>query len=86
MVIFTDNNGARDTLISCSTSSLNARRVLDATLKLECELMIQPWYARVPTESNIADAPSRFEVEHLLKEGARLAHLSFDVLEALLEL
>ena len=86
VVIFTDNNGARDTLISCSTSSLNARRVLDATLKLECELMIQPWYARVPTESNIADAPSRFEVEHLLKEGARLAHLSFDVLEALLEL
>ena len=57
VVIYTDNNAVRDILISCATSSPVARQILVATLALECECQMTPWYNRVPTDSNGADAP-----------------------------
>ena len=59
VVIYTDNNAVRDTLISCCSSGGIAKKILVATLALECEGQLTPWYARVPTDSNCADAPSR---------------------------
>ena len=57
VVIYTDNNGVGDTLISCNTRNKIAREVLIATLATEGVLQITPWYARVPIDSNYADAP-----------------------------
>ena len=51
VVIYTDNNGVRDTLISCVSRNVTARKILIATMALECIMQITPWYARVPTKS-----------------------------------
>ena len=53
VVIYTDNNGVRDTLIACTTRNAVARKILTATLALESMLQLTPWYARVPTDSNL---------------------------------
>jgi hypothetical protein len=69
VVIYTDNNAVRDTLISCSTSHSLVRMILIATLDLECEGQLTPRYARVPTDSSCADAPLRLSVQQLLYLG-----------------
>ena len=46
-VIYTGNNGVRDTLISCNTRNKVARDILTATLAVESMSQITPWYARV---------------------------------------
>ena len=71
LVIYTDNNGVRDAMISCSTRNLVARQILVATLALENEFSLWPWYNRIPTDSNCADAPSRFQVAKLVSAGAK---------------
>ena len=69
IVLYTDN-GVRDTLISCMSRHALARMMLIAVLALEAELQLIPWYARVPTDSNLSDSPSRFSVEKLVSMGA----------------
>ena len=69
VVIYTDNNAVRDTLISCSTSHSLARMILIATLVLECEGQLTPCFAGVPTDSNWVNAPSRLSVQQLLDLG-----------------
>ena len=68
-VIHTDSDGVRDAFISCHTTSDNALPILNACLQLEFEQSWNVWIARVPTESNIADEPSRFDVSFLLQCG-----------------
>ena len=63
VVLYTDNDGVRDCLIACQTDSMNGRQILDACLRAEFELRGNFWFARVPTDSNIADWPSRNELE-----------------------
>ena len=46
VVIYTDNNAVRDS--SGHTTNVLARRILIATLGLECEHQLTPWYARGP--------------------------------------
>ena len=55
------------------------RRILVATLALECENQLTPWYSRVPTDSNRADAPSRLVCKDLLAAGVEQTVV--DVLE-----
>ena len=55
VVIYTDNNGVRDSLISCVSRNVAAKKILVATMALECTKQITPWYARVPTDSNLSD-------------------------------
>lgn len=72
VVIHTDNDGVRDSFISCHTTSANALPILNACLQLEFEAAWNPWstwITRVPTESNIADNPSRFDVTSLIQSG-----------------
>ena len=78
VVIYTDNNGVRDTLIACTTRNAVARKILTATLALESMLQLTPWYARVPTDSNLSDGPSRFCCEELLATGAMQCGLDGD--------
>ena len=71
VVVYTDNNAVRDAMISCHTTNTVAKKILIATLSLESELQLAPWYARVPTDSNTADNPSRLTTSPLLKMGAK---------------
>lgn len=65
----TDNEGVKDVLTSCQTTSVNATPVLSAILQLEFDLKWTAWFSRVPTESNIADDPSRGQIQALLDQA-----------------
>ena len=69
-VVYTDNDAVRDCLIACNTSSSNARPILDLYLKVEFQSSFNAWMSRVPTDSNIADAPSRGDCKSLRALGA----------------
>ena len=69
-VFYTDNNAVRDALISCNSSNKVAKGLLISVLALECVQQVTPWYARVPTDSYMSDAPSRMETSHLNAMGA----------------
>ena len=58
LICFVDNNSARDVAISGSGRNAVARSLIDFLLKLEMAVCASPWYARVPTPSNVADGPS----------------------------
>ena len=68
VTVYLDNDGARHSLISGKTGSETCARLVNQILVLESNLGLQPWFARVPSKSNPADAPSRMEfkgIEHL---------------------
>ena len=69
LVVYADNDGVRDSLIACQTSSVNDEPILEACLKIEYGLGMNLWMSRVPTYSNIADDPSRGHVEPLVSAG-----------------
>lgn len=76
IVTFTDNNAVRDAIISCHANNDVAKRMLIATPVVETQQQLMPWYARVPTDSNTADAPSRLEINHLVRMGAAVRECS----------
>ena len=61
--------------------------MLEACLKIEYELGMNLWMIRVPTDSNIADDPSRGHVEPLLSAGCCRQHVDVQLMwNALLDL
>ena len=78
VVVCTDNEGVKDSLIACQTSSANAIPLLCAILQLEFDLRWNAWFSRVPTESNISDAPSRGETQQLLDNGVHQYNIDLD--------
>ena len=75
LVVGTDNDGVRDSLIACQTSSVKGEPILEACLKIEYELGMNLWMSRVPTDSNKADDPSRGHVEPLVATGCCSQHV-----------
>ena len=69
VVLHTDNDGVRDCFISCHTDSINAEKIFDACIRVEAETRSNIWITRVPTESNVADDPSRMCTEKLVQCG-----------------
>ena len=69
LICFIDNNSARDLAISGAGRNLVAKALIGFLLKLEMAVCASPWYSRVPTPSNIADDPSRGEVQPFLSQG-----------------
>lgn len=82
-VIFTDNEGVKFSLIKGSCDGLFASYVLRCILDLEFQLDTNMWYSRVPSESNIADFPSRFVQHPSLLQSL---HTSFPLEAALSDL
>eukprot|EP00438_Fugacium_kawagutii_P008564 Skav206251 [mRNA] locus=scaffold1425:278987:279379:- [translate_table: standard] len=87
MVMYTDNDAVKDAMISCQTTNSNAKAILNACSKLEYELGLNPWMSRVPTESNIADPPSRGAFQKLLDDGCSRTDLDANFIwKAMLDL
>ena len=87
VVVCTDNECVKDSLIACQTSSYNATPILVALLQLEFDLRWNAWFSRVPSESNIADDPSRGEMQQLLEKGVQQHRIDLDSMwNGLLEL
>ena len=78
VVVCTDNEGVKDSLITCQTSSANATPLLCAIVQLEFDLRWNAWFSRVPTESNISDAPSRGKTQQLLDNGVHQYNIDLD--------
>ena len=61
LVIWEDNEGARHSLTSGSTSDHTAGIMIHQIWSLIADLDLLPWVARVPSKSNPADGPSRLD-------------------------
>ena len=65
VVSFIDNEAARICILKGYSKNTTISQMAHAVSLLEEECCCFPWYARVPSEANIADPPSR-SVEHEL--------------------
>ena len=71
--IFVDNNGVRDPLIKGTSPIPNLFAILALIASTVRALDITPWYTRVASASNPADAPSRQQAHECAKDiGAEL--------------
>ena len=70
-LIFIDNNASKDALIRGISASSASSLMVKETRLICARYAIAPWFDRVPSPSNIADAPSRGEFQQLLSMGAR---------------
>ena len=61
-VYYIDNDAARFGLIKADSPSSSCFSIIKAFYSVEVHYPSQPWFARVPTRSNVADAPSRGEL------------------------
>ena len=65
-VIFGDNDAVRFPLIRASAAGAIGQALLSHQLHIEVDCGLRSWYARVPTEANISDWPSRGQQHELL--------------------
>ena len=72
VVFYVDNDGVRDVLISCNTSNPVGSVLLTKVLEKESACAISSWFTRVPSKSNVADDPSRGEIDQLIAAQAKL--------------
>ena len=66
VIFWIDNESARLCLVRGYSKSRSMDCLMRAYAQLEDKEPCFAWYARVPSHSNIADAPSRFEGEQVL--------------------
>ena len=70
---FIDNDGVREALVRGATRSIPNLRMLAMAARLEVRAGMRSWYTRVPSESNLADGPSRLNFDVLTRwPGATL--------------
>ena len=69
VVFFVDNNSARDVAISANSRSKTIEALVEQLLRVEDMASSSCWFARVPSPSNPADAPSRGETESMVQLG-----------------
>ena len=70
-ILFVDNEGVRFTIIKASAKGSVVLKLVKYYISLESDLALSMWCARVSSESNIADAPSRNVSHELLLEDLR---------------
>ena len=83
--LFCDNEAARASLISLYSSVVSHNKLLKKLCEVLCRNSLFLWTARVPSASNVADAPSRLEASHLERDGFRRLDIPWHLLEAVLE-
>lgn len=69
-VFYLDNDAARSAYIKGVGSTHYASLMVDRFVQCELELQIKSWFSRVPSYSNVADAPSRLSFGKLEELGA----------------
>ena len=69
VIFFIDNDSARFALIAMHSPVLASRHIIWEVASLDVEVATLNWYARVPTASNIADAPSRLDFAEVISLG-----------------
>eukprot|EP00435_Cladocopium_sp_Y103_P056505 s1613_g19.t1 len=78
LVVFLDNEGCRYLILKGYASNANLQDIVHGIARLELQWSLLPWYARVPTECNLADYPSRQKSHEVLPETLRVPVPSFE--------
>ena len=65
MRFYLDNEAAKGALLKAATEVDNGAKIVRAFVVSEMQCQVKVWFARVPTSSNIADGPSRMELQDL---------------------
>ena len=79
VVVYIDNNSARDVCISGSGRSSLIRAMIARVITVEDSVGCFPWYGRVPSPSNPADPPSRNSCGHLVSRGVARVEIGSQV-------
>ena len=69
VIFFIDNDSARPALMKQYSPILSSLQIVEQCTAWDCAEGCTSWYARVPTEANLADGPSRNDVALLLQLG-----------------
>ena len=89
LIYFIDNDGARDDLIRGFSNSLASFSIICQFYRFERDSPSSLWFARVPSHSNVSDAPSRGLFEQTAEEyGAHIVSTSLttSIMQALLDI
>ena len=85
MVFYIDNEAAKSALMKSHSSVLFGNVLTTCFAQIEFEHNLKVWFGRVPSYSNPADKPSRFEIQQLLDADAALVKPSWDQILLLIE-
>eukprot|EP00435_Cladocopium_sp_Y103_P025849 s3652_g6.t1 len=83
-VHFGDNDGVRFSLIKATAAGSVGQLLMEYHLKLEALADSRTWFARVPTEANIGDYPSRNVAHPLLTQECEVSLQAKICLDAIL--
>ncbi len=84
-VCYGDNDSVRFSLIRASGTRDVASSFMASFLEWEGERNCVTWFARVPTEANIGDYPSRFQRLEILTDDLCCNHSAIGIFDLLLE-
>jgi hypothetical protein len=76
LIMFIDNNGSKDAIVKGYSFSTTSDWMVAAIVDQEFVQRSWNWYARVPSSSNPADAPSRLDVS-ALDDGGKYSRVQF---------
>ena len=84
VLVFVDNDAARAALIKGSSGSMPSARLVHQAWLAASRHGMSPWFERVPSPSNVADAPSRLDLSclagfGLIDDSAQVAAACSDV-------
>ena len=65
-----DNDAAKASMIAGRAATSVGSQLVNSFVTKEIGLQIKPWFARVPTSSNIADDPSRLSEDAVVALGS----------------
>ena len=82
---FIDNEGARAAWICGFAGTKAAQHMLPIGTTVEAKLSIPPYFARVPTHSNLGDAPSCGKFSVIEKIGGMRRRVPSDVMAGLMK-
>ena len=86
VLVFVDNELAKDALINGISSSWASSVMVRETRRISAVGAMAPWYDRVASPSNLADEPSRGQFQRLVRLGAsRVAAIALPVLSIFIE-
>ena len=78
VVLYLDNEAAKGAIIKGYSSTQLGNALVKLTISAEESSQWKTWYGRVPTSSNTADAPSRFDNDALEQSNAIFDDIPWD--------
>ena len=79
LVHYLDNEAAQHAYVAACAGTHISNTMVAAYTSWEAKIGFRPWFARVPTSSDIADDPSRLAFSEIQRKGAAPFHIIQDL-------